>query len=131
MESNNVKYKELEKIIKACDVRPGRNRILITVNTYEIENDILDISGDQNVMMDEWQYVVAGGTGAMYKPGDKIMLELDRLIKRIPDPEEKHKTIEVFDLPGVAIAGKMFAIVSDSYVLADRDNKDEAEKLSV
>jgi hypothetical protein len=133
MESNNISYKEVQGFIDACDVRPGRNSLLVTVNTYEVENDLLDIDADQDVMMEEWQYVIAAGSGAMYKPGDRVMLNLKALVTKVPDPNDKYKTMEVFDLPGVAVAGKMFAFVRDTVILADRDKMEDevTEPLSV
>ena len=115
---NNIKEDDVAKIIAKCNMLPKRNHIMVTLNQIKEENSELEFTGEMETMLDEWQYVIASGTGAEYKPGDKVFLDVARMIKRVQDPENTSRYIDRLDATPVPLGDNVFTIIGDGYVLA-------------
>ncbi|AGO48985.1 hypothetical protein N356_gp093 [Cellulophaga phage phi14:2] len=113
---NNVK--DVKKVIANCTLKPKRHSVMITLNQYAPEDSLLEISGENESMLDEYQSIIAVGNGTEFKPGDKILLDISALTKRIPDPNDRMAYIDMIDIKPVQQGDHTFTIISDSYILA-------------
>lgn len=109
----NLKNKELKKVIKEFDFVPSFNRIIVTVNRVENEDGIITtedaISGEQ--------YVVASGNTSKFEAGDRIELDFARLTVREPSQNDKTKYVERIRITPFQHKGRVYTIVSDNDLL--------------
>ena len=77
--------------------------------------------------MDDWQYVVANGRNSEYQAGAKVYLDLAKLVKREPDPNDRYKVIEKINVQPFVMGDKSFALIDDSIVAGhiQEGNEDE------
>lgn len=114
---NNVK--DLKKVISECNLKPKRNCIMITLNQSNPIDSELELIADNDSLLDEYQYVIAAGEGALYKPGAKVLLDITALTKRIPDPNDRMAYLDMIDIKPVIQGDHTFTIISDNYILAE------------
>lgn len=113
---NNVE--NLKNLIAICDLKPKRNSLLITLNQTKPQGSNLELEGEDDNMLDEYQYVVAAGEGAQYKVGDKVLLDISNMTKRVPDPNDRMSYVDMIDIKPVIQGDYTLTIISDNYVLA-------------
>lgn len=113
--NNNVKGEVLQHAIENLNFEPHANLVVITVNEYESEQG-LEVVSETELTIDEWQYVIASGS-SRYKPGDKVYLNLKRLVKRVADPNDRHRSIEQIDIIPFAFEDKMLTVIDDNSLL--------------
>ena len=107
----NLTYDDVLELIKEFPIEPLRNKVVITMNSF-IEEDSITV-GDG---IDEVQYVLAAGPSARdVKPGDKVLLDLQQMMKMVTDEESGEKTPMISMRP-VKAYEKYFAMIPDSYL---------------
>ncbi len=108
--ANNLTQKEVLEIIKDFPLVPLRNRLIITVNVEE-SDDELDLVG---AGLDESQFVIARGSHVFeeIKPGTKVQLDLDKMSIQM-GPENYQIKIDP-----VKVNGKVYAYIYDTSIKA-------------
>ena len=128
MQNNNVSEEQLEHYLKECNVKPRSFHVISTVNVVTDENDIILVEDDDTSTMSEWQYIMAVGTGVEdWSPGDKVLLDLDKLKVRVVNPENRMETIETLRFNPIPIGDKFFNIIPESAVLAKEHKYEDIE----
>ena len=120
-EIQNITLKEVQKLIKNFPIKPHRNNMVITVNVEEADGDLVLTNGQ----FSETQYLIAAGNfhinrenDAFFKAGDKILLDLEKMMVFDPVDENSHERIGRIKIKPIQVDDTMFAIISDSYILA-------------
>lgn len=121
---NFVSVEELEGIIEKCNFVPSSRKILVTMNQYKSENDIEMVS-ETELALDDWQYVIANGVNSSYTAGTKVYLDLTKLIKRVPNPTDRHSFVEKIDINPFFLGDKAFALLDDSIVAGHIDETEQ------
>jgi|TARA_R110000822_G_scaffold152112_8_gene291357 hypothetical protein len=105
----NVTREEAIKISKNFPLLPTRGRVIITVNTDEL--DELDLGG---AGLAESQYVIATGPHVWdeIKPGSKVMLDLDKM-----SVQTGQETYEI-KIDPVKVGERVYAFLYDSMIKA-------------
>ena len=127
----NVTEVTLPQVVKACNFKPRRNHVLITLNLEEPEGGLI-IDGesiDDNPLLADWQYVIAAGEGAEFKPGDKVLLDMMALTVTRPDPEDRNTMVTGINIKPVSINGQELTIMSDNYILGKEFEYEDVEDL--
>ncbi len=130
VKANNVSADQVEHYLSKCDVLPRNFNIITTINTVAEEDDLILIEDEDDSMMSEWQYVIAVGKGIegnWLVPGDKVLIDLTKLVMRVPNPENRMEMVESYNIKPVQIDDKYFNIVSESAVLAKKHNYEDIE----
>ena len=109
----NLKEKELKKVIKAFDFIPSFNRIIVTVNREEDSEGIITTED----ALSRVQYVVARGETSKYEAGDRVMLDFDRLTMYEEDPMDSTKKIARIKVNPFVNEGRVYTIIFDNDVL--------------
>jgi len=105
----NLTREEVLELSKECTLEPMRNRLIITVNTADVDELDLDGAG-----LDEFQYVLARGAHVYenIKVGSRVQLDLDKMSTQV-GPEEFQININP-----VKVGDRVYAYVYDSNIKA-------------
>lgn len=113
MKENVTAYDALE-ISKEWLEQPMFNKVVITLNT---ENSILDGLDLSDNAMSQFQYIIAKGTHCRdIEVGDKVRLDLDKMLKKSINPNNSHEDITTIQLDPIEFDGKIFAIIEDRLI---------------
>ena len=119
-EITNMSLEDVQKIIGSFPIKPYRNNLIITVNVEEADGDLVLT----NALMATTQYVVAIGNyhsnkdEKFFTPGDKILLDLERMMVFEKESEDSDERIGRIKLTPIEVDDVTFAIISDNVVLA-------------
>lgn len=96
--------------------KPTFNKVVITLNKLEPDNKLVL---SDNTMSEE-QYVVASGWMAeqYVKPGDKVLLDLEKMITTKPNPHDTHEMISTIKVEPIEYEDVTYAIIEDRYIKA-------------
>lgn len=112
MKETITAYDALE-ISKEWLEQPMFNKVVITLNT-ENEFGSLDLSDN---MMSQFQYIIAKGPNCHnIDVGDKVRLDLDKMMKKSLNPNNSHENITSIELDPIEFDGKIFAIIEDRLI---------------
>lgn len=112
-EVKNYDDKSIKKLIKDFPMEPMFTRVIITLNK-EADNESGLILSDNS--LSEVQYVVAAGGSAQVQVGKRILLDLEKMTTKIPDPNNQHEQIETIKVDPIMVDGQMFAIIYDNQI---------------
>ena len=112
----NLKGEELQEVIDNINFEPNSNYLLVTVNEVESENG-LEMFSETELSLDEWQYVIASGPRSPYRAGDKVYLNLNKLVKRVPDPTDRTKLVEQITIIPYPYKNYMLTFLDDNSIL--------------
>jgi len=95
---------------------PVFNKIIITLNKEEVDGGLVL---SDNIMSDE-QYVVAvGETVRAFKPGQKVLIDMEKLMVSVPNEVNNvYETSKQLKLDFLEVDGMLYAIMEDRYVKA-------------
>ena len=112
MKETITAYDALE-ISKEWLEQPMFNKVVITLNT-ENTLDSLDLSDNA---MSQFQYIIAKGSHCRdIEVGDKVRLDLDKMMKKSLNPNNSHEDITTIQLDPIEFDGKIFAIIEDRLI---------------
>ena len=112
MKENVTAYDALE-ISKEWLEQPMFNKVIVTLNT-ENTLDSLDLSDNA---MSQFQYIIAKGSHCRdIEVGDKVRLDLDKMLKKSINPNNSHEDITTIQLDPIEFDGKIFAIIEDRLI---------------
>lgn len=112
MKEKITAYDALE-ISKEWLEQPMFNKVVITLNT-ENSLDSLDLSDNA---MSQFQYIIAKGSHCRdIEVGDKVRLDLDKMMKKSLNPNNSHEDITTIQLDPIEFDGKIFAIIEDRLI---------------
>jgi len=110
----NLSKERVEKVIENFPYKPRHTRLIVTANTTELDPDEPDLS---QLDFDEWQYVVAVGSHITdIKPGDKVCLDLEKMLVEIPVGDNSEERVKRLKINPVEYDGRYYALIFDSYV---------------
>ena len=114
-EVTNLTQEEAIEIAKTFPVQPLKNRLIITVNVDEFDDDIILSSNS----FSENQYVLATGTFIKdIEVGDKVLLDLEKMMVSEPNPDNSYEPITRIKLRPIEVNGRMYAMIYDTVVEA-------------
>lgn len=110
--AENMTQDDVLEVISEFPLEPIRNKVLITINTEQEENaDGVVIKSNH---MSEVQFVVATGPGARdMEPGQKVVLDLNKLTEYVQVDDNTHEKIGTIQLRTIPVAGRMYALIND------------------
>ena len=89
------------------------NKVVITLNT---ENTLDSLNLSDNAMS-QFQYIIAKGPHCRdIEVGDKVRLDLDKMLKKSTNPNNSHEDITTIQLDPIEFDGKIFAIIEDRLI---------------
>lgn len=123
MRENLTAYDALE-ISKEWLEQPMFNKVVITLNT-ENGLDSLDLSDNA---MSQFQYIIAKGPNCHnIEVGDKVRLDLDKMLKKSINPNNTHEDITTIQLDPIEFDGKIYAIIEDRLIKTRFTNSKELQ----
>lgn len=123
MRENVTAYDALE-ISKEWLEQPMFNKVIITLNT-ENTLDGLDLSDNT---MSQFQYIIAKGPNCHnIEVGDKVRLDLDKMLKKSINPNNSHEDIATIQLDPIEFDNKIFAIIEDRLIKTRFTNSKELQ----
>lgn len=109
----NLKGKELKKVIKEFTFKPSFNRIIVTTN--RIENDKGVITTEDAI--DSMQYVIAAGETSKFVAGDTIMLDFDRLTVKERSANDSTQVISRIKITPFIHDKRVFTVIFDNEII--------------
>lgn len=112
MRENVTAYDALE-ISREWVEQPMFNKVVITLNTEHILEG-LDLSDNA---MSQFQYIIAKGPNCHnIEVGDKVRLDLDKMLKKSINPNNSHEDIATIQLDPIDFQDRVFAIIDDRVI---------------
>lgn len=119
LEFKNLNQDDVLDLILDFPIEPTGRNLIITMNTAEVDGNVV-LSNNQ---FSEVQYVLAAGdTTRELKPGQKVFLDVERMVEYVYADENSHEKIPRIKIKSIDVGDNIFAIISDAYVLA-KDNR--------
>lgn len=103
---------EVDEIIKDFGLKPTFNKIIVTLNMVEDEDGL--IITDEGIS--EVQYVVAAGDRSFAEPGQKIALDMAKLVIKDTVSHDQYQTTSSIQIKPVTYNGIAYAIMSDNVI---------------
>ncbi len=123
MRENVTAYDALE-ISREWAEQPMFNKVVITLNT-ENTLDSLDLSDNA---MSQFQYIIAKGPNCHnIEIGDKVRLDLDKMLKKSINPNNSHEDIATIQLDPIDFQDRVFAIIEDRLIKTRFTNSKELQ----
>jgi len=115
--TQNLDQDGVLELIEDFPLQPLRRQVIVTVNTAEeISDDGVRVNSNE---LAEVQYVVATGnhlSDEELKPGQKVLLNLEKMSVGIPDPNNQMEQMASIKLRPVQVKGRIYALVSDGVI---------------
>ena len=114
-EVKNLTQDDVLELIQDFPIEPMRNRVIITTNTIELEEDEVNLGG---AAFHEEQYIMAVGsyTKDFLSPGQKVSLDLEAMTVRIPNDNDAYQPIQRIQLKPVEVDGRMYGVITDDKI---------------
>jgi hypothetical protein len=111
----NLTQDDVLEMIKDFPIMPLRNKIVITTNVEELDEDEVDLFG--NAFSPE-QYVLAVGSYSkdLISPGQKVYLDIEAMSVRVPNPENVEQPITKISLKPVEVEGIVFGMITEDKI---------------
>jgi len=111
----NLTQNDVLELIKDFPVKPLRNRVIITTNTEEIEEDEVDYTGSA---FSPVQYVLAVGSynEDVFKPGQKVHLDLESMTVNNPNREDVYNPVQQIKIKPVEVGDKFYGMITDDKI---------------
>lgn len=116
-ENTQLSQEEVNEIIKDFPIEPRYNKVIVTLNIYEEDGLVLEEEG-----ISEVQYIVATGSRSEYSPGDKVLLDLRKLMVKVPSPTDSTQVIQQIEVDPINVDDRVYAFVDESCIKA-KDNR--------
>ena len=114
-EIENMLLDDVLEVITDFPIQPLGRKLIITLNMEEPDGDL--ILSDNS--FDEKQYVVAVGTHITdIKPGNKVLLDLERMMEYLPNPENAYEKVGRIKVRPIEVNGKVYGLINDNVVEA-------------
>ena len=113
MGEKNITEKEVKKLIKNFGFEPSSYRLIVTINRTLDDNGVI---ATENALADV-QFVVAAGTNALYKSGEKILLDLASMTVKERVSVDSTETIDRLRINPFAYDGVLYTMITDREVL--------------
>lgn len=108
---------DIKDIIKDFPIKPRYNKMIVSLNMFEEGGVVFQDEG-----VSETQYVIAKGSRVDYEPGTKVILDMQRLTKRIPSEVDATQMVTVLNIHPVEVNDITFAWIDESFILGE-DNR--------
>lgn len=121
-EVSNLHEEGVLEVIKGFPYVPMRNRLVVTVNTTELDPDEPNW---EEIAFNEWQYVIAvGNYNTEIKPGDKVLIDVEKITKTVRLDDNTDEVVHKIDLKAIEHNGRMYALIFDSFIELYEPRKD-------
>jgi hypothetical protein len=114
-EVKNLTQDEVLEIVKTFPIEPLRNKVIITTNVEEQEEDAIDLEG---AAFSQEQFVLAVGSYSkdILKAGDKVSLDLEAMTVRIPNDNNAYEPMYKIQLKPIEIDGVTYGEITDDKI---------------
>lgn len=110
--TENLTQEDVLVLMDNFPITPLKNKVIITVNVFDEEGGI-----NTNMGMDEVQYVLSVGSFVKdVKPGDKILLDLEKMIRMVDADENGSERVAKIAVRPVEVDGRFYAMIPDVYI---------------
>lgn len=114
-EVKNLTQEEVLELVDNFPITPLRNRVIITTNVEELEEDELDLQG---AAFSPEQFVLAVGSYSkdIIKAGQKVYLDLTAMTVKVPSDNNAYEAQEKIFLKPVMIEGRTYGVITDDKI---------------
>ena len=117
----NLTQEEVLELSKNFPVLPLRNRVIITVNVDEPEEDEIETT---NVSFSESQFILSKGSHCSeFEVGQKVLLDLEKMTVNRNAQTNVLETVSQVKIDPIEVNGRMYAFISDT-VIKGLDNRE-------
>jgi hypothetical protein len=111
----NLTQEEVLELVKNFPISPLRNKVIITTNYEEIEEDDIKLT---EAMFSPEQYVIAVGSYAKdyLTPGQKVSLDLEAMTVKVPNSNDAYQPQDKIMLKPVEVEGRFYGIITEDKV---------------
>jgi len=115
----NYDWEDVVKIAETFPWEPSFNKVVITLNREEPDGVIVYSDNE----LSEEQFIIAVGPHVRnYLPCDLVILDLDKLVVRTPNPTNQDEVITQVKIdPIFDDEGNQFMIIEDRFIKARRN----------
>ena len=114
-EVSNLSQDDVLELIKDFPITPLRNKLVISTNVEDLEDDDVDLTG---VGFSPEQYVVASGShcAGFIPAGQKIYLDLDKMTIEVNNRDDVYNPIKKIQLKPVEVNGRVYGIITEDKI---------------
>jgi len=111
----NLTQEEVLELVKNFPISPLRNKVIITTNYEEIEEDGIKLT---EAIFSPEQYVIAVGSYAKdyLTPGQKVSLDLEAMTVKVPNSNDAYQPQDKIMLKPVEVEGRFYGIITEDKV---------------
>ena len=111
----NISKEDLEAIINTFPLTPMFNKVVITLNTEEVDNFLIL---SDNTMSDQ-QFIIARGSHVNNLTlGDKVLLDLEKMMVYEVNQEDAYEKISRIKVDPILVDGVTYGIIEDRLIKA-------------
>ncbi len=112
-EVKNMSLNDVLEVITEFPIKPLGRRLIITLNMDESEDGLLLAESS----FSESQYVVAvGGHITDFTPGAKVLLDLEKMMERVPSSENNYEYGTRIKIEPIEVNGKVYGFINENVV---------------
>lgn len=108
----NLTQDDVLDLITEFPLQPMFRNLIITINNHEPDGNLIL----SNNSFSESQYVVAAGSHSDIKPGQKVLLDVEKMMIYREHPENSHEKVAAVKLKTVEVDNMTFAIIPENYI---------------
>ena len=113
-EIKQVSYEEAMELAKGFPIQPLYRKVIVTLNMVEDESGVIL----SNEGLSEIQYVLAADETSPIRPGDKVILDLEKMITKVPSETDQHQLVTKLKIDLIEVDEQGYAFVEDRYIKA-------------
>lgn len=114
-EVKNLTQDDVLELIKDFPIEPMRNRVIITTNVEELEDDEINLS-EASFAPEQFVLAVGSYSKDLLKPGQKVSLDLEAMSIKVPADNNAYEPVTRILLKPVEVNGRMFGVITDDKI---------------
>lgn len=112
-EQKNLSREEVLEMKDTFPIEPSFSKVVVTINTEDADG-MLVLS--ENTMSEE-QYIVSKGPNVLgYEVGERVAIDLEKLMTKEPNPNNTHEYITRIKLDPIYIGDQIYALIEDRFI---------------
>ena len=108
----NLTQGDVDGLKHTFPIKPLRGKVIITVNVEEADGEVVL----SNSSFAEEQFVLAAGETSQVKAGDKVLLDVEKMMDYSPSDTDAYEKVGRIKLRPIEVEGKTFALINESLI---------------
>ena len=108
----NLTQEDVLAMVDTFPVKPLGRKVIITLNMDEDDDLGLEMSSG----LDESQYVVASSGVRDFKPGDKVLLDLEKMMEFSNASDDSFERVGKIKVRPITVNDRVYGLINDNII---------------